>query len=100
MGSTFAGNQPEGLRRLVLSNAPATFKGYEDAYNEYRKDLPQEVQDTLSKHEEAGTLLDPEYAQMMAVFNKKHFCTISPYPLHCQMSFEWEAKDNTVGMTM
>ena len=54
MGSTFAGLRPKGMRKLVLSHAPADLAAWEKAYGEYRKAMPQEVQDTLKKHEDAG----------------------------------------------
>jgi pimeloyl-ACP methyl ester carboxylesterase len=100
MGSTFAGGQPKGLRKLVLSNSPATGEAWDNAYNDYRKELPEEIQDTLEKHENAGTTQSSEYASMMEIFYGKHFCKIIPFPDECQASFDWGAKDNTVTMTM
>jgi L-proline amide hydrolase len=100
MGSTFAGGQPKGLRKLVLSNSPATGEAWDIAYNEYRKELPQEIQDTIQRHEDAGTTQSSEYAKTMDIFYQKHFCKIVPFPDECQTSFDWGAKDNTVALTM
>jgi pimeloyl-ACP methyl ester carboxylesterase len=100
MSSTFAAKQPKGLRKLVLSNSPARDKDFVDSYNYYRKGMPQEVQDALQKHEDAGTTESKEYEQQMMLFYEKHMMSIIPFPEDFQTSFRWSEKDMTVVLTM
>jgi proline-specific peptidase len=73
MGSTFAGKNPKGLRKLVLSNSPASIKTWKDAYNAYRSKFPQDLQDILQRHEDSGTEDSEEYQDIMVnKFYKKH----------------------------
>ena len=100
-GSTFAGKQPKGLRKLILSNSPASLEPWDDAYMEYRKQLPQEMQDVMQKHEDAGTTDSEEYQNIMQnEFFKKHMCSVTPWPEGFKRSFEWAEKDRTVDLTM
>lgn len=62
--------------------------------------MPQEVQDTLQKHEAAGTTESKEYEEMMLIFFKKHMMRIIPFPEDFQTSFTWGEKDTTVTLTM
>ena len=100
MGSTFAGLRPRGLRRLILSHAPADLDMWTRAYLDYRRAMPQEVQDTMQKHEEAGTIKDPEYEAAMMEFLKKHCCIVDPFPEEFTTSFNWVEEDDTVAFTM
>ena len=101
MGSTFAGKQPEGLRKLILSNSPASWPPWVKAYYAYRKRLPQEMQDVLKKHEDAGTEESDEYQNIMInVFFKRHMFSVTPWPEEFARSFEWAEKDGTVSLTM
>ena len=79
MGSTFAGKNPKGLRKLVISNSPAIMQAWIDAYNAFRLELPRALQDTLRRHEDAGTEESDEYQDiMMTEFYKKHIMTFTP----------------------
>ena len=62
--------------------------------------MPQEIQDTLQKHEDAGTTKSNEYEEMMMLFYEKHMMRIVPFPKDFQTSFEWSEKDMTVVLTM
>lgn len=44
------------------------------------KDCPEEVQATLLKHEEDGTLDNPEYQKAKLAFLGKHMCLVQPLP--------------------
>jgi L-proline amide hydrolase len=100
MGSTFAGKQPKGLKRLVISNSSASIKSWIEANNEYRRRLPQEMQDTLQKHEDAGTTESKEYEGVMDEFYRRHMCYVTPPPAEFARTLEWIGKDSTVAMTM
>lgn len=101
IGATFAGKQPKGLHKLVISNSPASLQPWINAYKAYRAELPQELQDTMQRHEDAGTTDGDEYQDiMMNEFFKKHMMTITPWPEEFLKSFEWGSKDKTVDATM
>ncbi len=54
----------------------------------YRKQLPQNVQDTLNEHEAAGTVLSEAYQDAVMVFYKRHLCRCDPWPWEIERSFE------------
>ena len=72
--------RPAGLRSLVLSNTAASFPDFVAEANLLRQDLPPGVDDTLRKHEEAGSTDDPEYAAACQVFYERHLCRLLPWP--------------------
>ena len=47
--------------RMVVADSPASMPLWVAEANRLRADLPAEVQETLPRHEEAGTTDDPEY---------------------------------------
>ncbi len=55
--------------------------------NRLRADLPRDVQETLTQHEEAGTTDDPEYEAAVAVFYARHVCRVVPMPDCVMRSF-------------
>jgi L-proline amide hydrolase len=67
--------------------------------NRLRALLPEDVQATLTRHEQAGTTDDPEYEQAMMVFYERHVCRI-PFPDALQRTFAQLAADPTVYHTM
>lgn len=101
MGATFAGRnpKPKGLRKLILGNAPATMQSWLDAYNGYRKLLPQDIQDKLTECEKNGGYETKEYEDALMPFMSKHCCTVE-FPEELIVSFEAAGKDGTVSLTM
>jgi pimeloyl-ACP methyl ester carboxylesterase len=53
LGSQYATRQPKGLKRLVISNSPASMPLWVESCNEWRKQLPREVDEALTKYEDA-----------------------------------------------
>ena len=70
--------QPPGLRSLVLSNTAASFPDFVSEANKLRLDLPDGVDATLRKHEEAGTTDSEDYANACLVFYQRHLCRSRP----------------------
>jgi len=101
VGATFAGRRPspKGLRKLILGNAPATMKGWVDAYVGYRRAMPKDVQERLDDCERNGGYETKEYEDALMPFMSKHCCTV-PYPEEFVYSFEQAGKDSTVTLTM
>lgn len=100
LAAEFAVRQPKGLRKLVIADSPASMGLWVEAANELRKELPQQVQDALTKHEEAGTTTDPEYVAATNEFYKRHMCRVDPMPKPLTDALAWTEKDPTVYFTM
>ncbi len=88
--------RPPGLRSVVLSNTAASFAGFAREANGLRAGLPAEVEETLRKHETAGTTDDPEYAQACEVFYQRHVCRCDPWPEEVLRAFAAIDADPTV----
>lgn len=91
---------PPGLRSLVLSNTAASFPDFVSEANRLRRDLPPGVDDTLRRHEDAGTTNDPEYAAACQVFYARHLCRLDPWPQGVVDALAKIDEDPTVYHTM
>ena len=100
LGQEYALTHPAGLKALVLSNTAASFPDFVREANRLRADLPPEVEETLKRHEEAGTTDDPDYEQACIVFYGRHLCRVDPWPQEVVDAFAWIEKDPTVYHTM
>jgi L-proline amide hydrolase len=92
--------RPAGLRSLVIANSPASIALWVDEANRLRGLLPNEVQETLRKHEAAGTTASDEYEQAMMSFYERHLCRVVPFPEPLQRTFAQVGQDPTVYHTM
>ena len=95
----YALDHPPGLRAIVVADSPASMELWVSEANRLRADLPPGVQETLTRHEEAGTTDDPEYEAAVRVFYDRHLCRV-PWPDYVQRSFDQIAADPTVYHTM
>jgi proline-specific peptidase len=91
---------PVGLLSIVVCNSPASMRLWVQEANRLRADLPDGVDETLRRHEEAGTTSDPEYERAVHVFYRRHLIRMDEWPDPLQRSFDWMAKDPTVYHTM
>jgi L-proline amide hydrolase len=89
-------SRPAGLRSVVLSNTGASFAAFAVEANKLRADLPLEVEETLRRHEEAGTTSNPEYGEACDVFYSRHVCRLDEWPTEVLRSFELIDTDPTV----
>jgi L-proline amide hydrolase len=96
LGSEFAVTRPAGLKSLVIANSPASMELWVSEANRLRRDLPADVQETLARHEAAGTTTHPEYEAASAVFYARHVCRVQPMPPEVTASFEQIARNPTV----
>jgi L-proline amide hydrolase len=76
----YALTQPAGLASLILASSPASVPQWMAEANRLREELPQEVEETLRHHEEAGTTDEPAYEEAMMVFYQRHVCRLDPWP--------------------
>jgi L-proline amide hydrolase len=92
-------DHPPGLRAIVVADSPASIPLWVEEANRLRKDLPEDVQAALTKHEEEGTTDSPEYEAAVRVYYDRHMCRI-PWPDPVERSMAQIAKDPTVYHTM
>ncbi|WP_369365709.1 proline iminopeptidase-family hydrolase [Streptomyces sp. CG4] len=95
-----AAARPAGLRGLVIANAPASYPLWLEEMAVLRAQLPPGVNETLLRHEAAGTTDSEEYYQAMTPFYEKHVCRLKPWPREYQASFYEVYNDPTVYYTM
>ena len=95
----YALDHPTGLRGIVVADSPASMTLWVSEANRLRADLPPDVQETLTRHEAAGTTDDPEYEEAVMVFYERHLCRV-PMPDCVQRSFAQIAANPTVYHTM
>ena len=96
----YALDQPDGLRAIVVANSPASMTLWVEEANRLRRDLPDDVQETLTRHEAAGTTGDSEYEAAVQVFYERHVCRVVPFPDCVVRSFAQIAAEPTVYHTM
>lgn len=72
LGIEYAIRQPAGLVSLILADSMPSMVLWVEEANRLRAELPPGVNETLLRHEQAGTTDSLEYAEAVAVYNKRH----------------------------
>ena len=80
LGMQYAAGQPEGLVSLIVESSPPSVPEWMPEVARLRSELPPDVDDTLRRHEEAGTTDSPEYEEATMEFYKRHLCRADPWP--------------------
>ncbi len=88
LGMEYALTQPAGLASLIVADSPASMHQWVAEANRLRAELPSDIQETLLKHEAAGTTDDPAYQEAMLVFYRRHVCRLDPWPDCVNRTFE------------
>src|SRR5690348_183970 len=83
----YALTHPAGLASLTLSSSPASIPLWEQETGRLRRELPDDVQRVLDKHEAAGTTDSPEYEEAMMEFYKRHVIRSEPMPAGVARTF-------------
>jgi proline-specific peptidase len=91
---------PAGLQKLIICDSPAAIKLWMKTASQLRRALPKDIQETLTKCEEEGSLDSPEWEAATNEFNRRHMCRLDPLPDELAIPFAELAKDDTVCMTM
>jgi proline-specific peptidase len=84
----YALRQPQGLVSLILASSTASIPLWIVEANHLRGELPPEVQATLLRHEQAGTIDSPEYQKATMVFYDRHVIRLKPIPQHVQRAMD------------
>lgn len=96
----YALTQPPGLESMTVASSPASMVQWVEEANRLREELPPDVQQTLLRHEAAGTTNSPEYEEAMMAFYRRHVCRVDPMPEYVQRTFASIAKNPEVYYTM
>jgi L-proline amide hydrolase len=96
----YALTQPDGLASLVLASAPASIPQWVTETGRLRRQLPEDVQETLDRHETAGTTDSQEYEDACLVFYKRHVCRLDEWPDYVVRSFDFIQRHGLVYRTM
>ena len=92
--------KPGGIQSLILADTAASTARWIAEANRLRAELPDEVQETLRKHEESGTTGDPAYAAATEVYYRRHLCRLDPWPDCFQRTLDQLERDPEVYNTM
>jgi proline-specific peptidase len=84
----YALTQPSGLESLILASSPSSMPQWVAEANRLRSELPRDVQQTLVRHEQAGTTEDLAYTEAMMVYYRRHVCRLDPWPDCLERSLE------------
>ncbi|MFU8886239.1 MAG: proline iminopeptidase-family hydrolase [Cyanobacteriota bacterium] len=76
-----------GIEGLVLADTPVSIPEWIKEANRLRSELPEEVQEVLNRHEQAGTTDSPEYEEAMVAYYRRHVCRLDPWPEEMMRSF-------------
>jgi L-proline amide hydrolase len=95
-GSAYAALKPNGLRKLVIANSPATSDLWVEGIKELIKGMPKDVQEAFEEAEKTGNHESETYQTAVNTFYKKHMCRLETWPEELQASFEWLGSDPTV----
>lgn len=85
---SYALTQPSGILSLVLASALASAPLHIAQVKKLREQLPSEVQEALSHHEEADTTEDPAYEEATMAFYARHLCKLDPWPEYLREPLE------------
>ena len=94
--------QPKGMKHHIIANGVSSGKLWGQAADRLIGELPQNVRDTIRKHEADKTYDSPEFQEASAVFYKRHVCRLDPWPEDFleSMALLDSANNPTVYLTM
>jgi len=72
--------RPTGVRSLILASPCLSAKRWVEDAERLIRELPQETQETIKKHEEEGTTDSEEYRKAVFEYIKRHVCRLDPWP--------------------
>ncbi|KAI0884112.1 Alpha/Beta hydrolase protein [Annulohypoxylon maeteangense] len=100
LAGMYAARRPEGLKKLVLCGAPASFPLFVEGGKQLRAQLPEDVRKTLDEGDRTGNFETDEYEQASMVFYKNYVCRVDPMPEPVQQAFANLKEDPTTYLTM
>lgn len=95
-----------GLKRLIISNSPASMTLWVESCNYWREQLPKAINDTLTRCEDNEDYENPEYIAATIEFYKLHMCRKkntdgkNPFPDNVMTMLHNIEADDTVYFSM
>lgn len=80
--------RPSGIETVIICDSPASIPLWIAESDRLREELPPDVQETLTRHEQAGTTDSEEYEAATQVYYDRHVCRLLPYPDYVARSFD------------
>ena len=96
----YALDHPDGLRAIVVADSPASIPLWVEEANRLRADLPADVQEALTRNEDAGTTDTKEYVGRRCRSTTTVTSAACPWPDYVERSFAQMDEDPTVYHTM
>ena len=100
LAAEYGVRRPKGLQTLTIANSPASMALWSSEAMRQRSEMPKDIQDTLYKHEKAGTYSDPEYEKATMWVYERHVCRVVPFPPEVTATFDQVKRNPTVYNTM
>ncbi|KAI1087780.1 proline-specific peptidase [Rostrohypoxylon terebratum] len=100
LGSAYAARRPRGLRRLVLSGAPASMPLYKQACKIRLAELPEDVGRMLKECNTKGDHKSAEFKGAALVFIRRFMCKLDLLPKPIQKTFKNVRDNSTAYVTM
>ncbi|KAI0475482.1 Alpha/Beta hydrolase protein [Xylariaceae sp. FL0804] len=98
LAGQYAARRPDGLRRVVMSGAPASIPLYNRGARRRIAELPEGARKVLESDDvDHGSA---EYKEATAVFMRTFVCRLDPVPLPAQQTWKNIKEDSTVYGTM
>ena len=85
---------------MAICNSPASMELWMAGCAKLVAALPADIREALIRHEEAGTVTDPEYLAATDEFYKRHLCRVVPMPQDLVDTIEQMEAEPTVYHTM
>jgi len=98
LATDYALAHQEHLRSLVLASTIADAPLLKREMARLLEGFPEELRETLRRHEEAGTTDSEEYQEAIMVVYRRHLCRCDPWPPEVVKTFEDFAMDVYVPM--
>ena len=76
----YALHHQEHLRSLILASGAASTAECLAGMDAWRRELPDDLQATMAKHEATGNYDHPDYEAALQVLYRRNFCRVWPYP--------------------
>ncbi|KAH8647695.1 Alpha/Beta hydrolase protein [Xylariales sp. PMI_506] len=97
-GGSYASRRPKGLLKLILAGARAGLA--EEGTKVLLAGLPSDTRETIENCVSKRDFESAEYQKAMAVFFKRHLCTLDPLPEDVQAAFRNLGEDPTVSKSI
>ncbi len=80
LAAEYAAGSPSRILGCILASPLINTPRWMEDNLRWRKLLPEDVQATLTRHEQAGTVRSSEYQDAVQVFYERHLCRTVPWP--------------------